>query len=101
MNRILRALVLTVFLLLLAGTTQAADIPERTWVLLPLKPHAGYETALTPTGGKHISLAWNPDNGRVYVEGGDYYGGSYRQETWSFDVSARLASPTDLAAGWT
>ena len=101
MNKILRALVLTVFLLLLPGTTQAADIPERTWVLLPLAPHAGYETALTPTGGKHISLAWNPDNGRIYVEGGDYYGGSYRQETWSFDVSARLASPTDLAAGWT
>lgn len=83
------------------------DIPDRTWVLLPLPPQHGSPSAAnkTPAAGlanhdKHVSLAWNPDNGKIYFEGGDYFGLSYRQETWSLDVKARL-SVADPAAGWT
>src|SRR3990167_2900987 len=82
------------------------DIPARTFVLLHPPNWNGVNlgdvtgnTAITYYD-KHTSLALNPDNGRVYFEGGDYFGTSYRGETWSLDVRARLSS-TDPAAGWT
>ncbi|MDP3768326.1 MAG: hypothetical protein Q8S13_09945, partial [Dehalococcoidia bacterium] len=86
--------------------TPTLDIPARTFVLLHPPKWNGVNqgdvtgnTALTYYD-KHTSLALNPDNGKVYFEGGDYYGTSYRGETWSLDVKARLAS-TDPAVGWT
>ena len=77
--------------------TPGADIPARTFVLLNA-PTSGQQAI---TGyDKHATLAWNQDNGKVYITGGDYYGTSYRGETWSLDVKARLAS-TNPVAGWT
>ena len=54
---------------------------------------------------KHVNAAVHPPSGRIFFEGGDYSGleasgtASYRQETWSLDIAARLAS-NNPAAGW-
>lgn len=92
----MRGLVAACGLLLWTAAAQAADIPARTWVLLPL-PGSGVGIS---NHDKHVSLAMNPDTGRIYFTGGDYLGQSYRQETWSLDVATRLAS-TNPATGWT
>ena len=56
-------------------------------------------------GMKHVSLAINPDNGRIYTQGGDYsfqnYQQSYQQSFFSFSLAERLASPANPNAGWT
>jgi hypothetical protein len=77
--------------------TPTVDIPARTFVLLNA-PTSGRQ-AIT-NYDKHASAAWNPDNGKVYFTGGDYYGTSYIGETWALDVKARLASTSPIA-GWT
>lgn len=72
------------------------SIPEKQWVVLPLPPEGKGISRM----GKHVTLAFGPLNNRIYFTGGDYYGGSYRQETWSLDVAERLARRPDPAAGW-
>ena len=70
------------------------NIPLNTWVAVP----AGeVGEAACPNGGcKHMRLAYNSQNGRIYFNGGDYSGPSGiqsgRNETFSYDI------PTDT---WT
>ena len=65
-------------------------LPTNQWVEvhLPHNLNDGKFGAALDTGGKHSMIALNPDNGRMYMNGGDYNGtgsgGSYRQQTFSF-----------------
>jgi len=61
---------------------------------------------------KHVTASFCPANNRMYFHNGDYRPGgsrypgltltdqSYCQEMWSLDIAARLADPTNVAAGW-
>jgi hypothetical protein len=66
------------------------DIPLRTWVARRL-PGVGESPCVG--GCKHIRLAHNPDNGRIYFLGGDYLGTSTtsresgRNELFSYSVA--------------
>jgi hypothetical protein len=77
------------------------DVPVKQWVALTMP-----EKGKGPTGPlKHLTAAVNPDNGRIYMTGGDYDGlqfsqQSYRQETWSLSLAERWANRTDRNAGW-
>jgi len=55
-------------------------------------------------GMKHVTFTYNPDNGRIYQEGGDFPGlfgeQSYRQDTYSLSIAERLADPANRNAGW-
>ncbi len=86
-----------------APSPNASLIPERTWIFLPYAPYAAlnkYGTSKTLSRyDKHTSLATD-GNGITYITGGDYYGASYRQETWALDIKARLANRADPTAGW-
>lgn len=83
------------------GDTDAASVtvPANRWVARPL-PATPYPN------GKHTTGAYDPDDGRLYLEGGDYLGSdtqyytSYRQETFSLSLAARLSDATDPHAGW-
>src|SRR5712691_10418779 len=100
MNWLLRTLVAVVATLgVLAaqssGQAPPVSIPEKQWVVLPL-PAADKGISRMD---KHVTLEFTPFNNRIYLTGVDYYGKSYRQETWSLDIAERLASK-DPAAGW-
>jgi hypothetical protein len=91
--------------LVLVSSAAAApiDIPLDTWVRRPLPPHGG---GACPTGCKHMRLAYDSANGRIYFCGGDYGGDPYidsgRQEVWSYsiaDSSWRLEYPYCGVAG--
>lgn len=77
------------------------DIPLKQWVTLEM-PARGHG----PMGPiKHLTAAYNPDDGRLYMTGGDYEGSnfdqqSYRQETWSLSLAERWANRADQNAGW-
>ncbi|MBI1893826.1 MAG: hypothetical protein HYS14_06945 [Candidatus Rokubacteria bacterium] len=62
------------------------DLPLRTWVARRLPPHGK-----GPQAGKHMRLAHNPVNGRLYLLGGDYAGligyDSGRNEVYSYSVA--------------
>jgi len=63
------------------------DLPIKTWVKRRL-PLAGQGPC--PYGCKHMRLAVNPVNGRIYFEGGDYstidFYDSGRNETYSYSI---------------
>jgi hypothetical protein len=75
-------------------------IPEKTWVRLEL-PDKGKGVAC---GAKHVTGAWHPPSGDLFLVGGDYCGvpfeQSYRQELWRLSLRQRLANPTNRNAGW-
>ena len=64
------------------------DIPLKTWIARKL-PALGKGPAAT--GAKHIRLAHNGENGRIYFCGGDYGGlkhnQSGRNELWSYSIA--------------
>src|SRR5215813_1879724 len=74
------------------GTAGQLDIPLRTWIAraytTPNAPGAGGNGR--GGGSKHLRLAPNPRNGRIYFEGGDYGSnpgdGSFENGLWSYDV---------------
>jgi hypothetical protein len=75
--------------------TGPINIPNRQWVALKLprtKP-------IGIDGAKHISCAQNPRNERIYCVGGDYNGGSYVDQVFSFSVKEKLANPSDPLSG--
>jgi hypothetical protein len=97
--------------LLLVSAAMAAqiDVPLKQWVAVgaPTRGNGVTWGHSITNGLKHVTIAVNPDNGRLYFTAGDYAGGpfaadqqSYRQETWSLSLAARLAS-SDRSAGWT
>ena len=101
-----RVLVMTGLILWPAASAHAVPIS------LPLKTFVARDLPLTgtgpmPSGGKHCRLAYNPDNGRIYFEGGDWGGTngfpeSGRQEMYSYaisDGSWRLEHPYCVASG--
>ena len=74
------------------------DLPIRTWVKRPLP--VGGQGPCPARGCKHMRLAHNSQNGRIYFLGGDYGGSGYsdsgRNEVWSYsiaDSSWRLEYP--------
>ena len=87
-----------------AGAQSAAptiDIKPGVWhALAAPAPGKG------PSGPiKHVTPAYHPPSGRIYMTGGDYRGTpidqqSYRQETWSFSIAERMAAPANPNAGW-
>jgi hypothetical protein len=64
------------------------DIPLKTWIARKL-PALGKGPA--SSGAKHIRLAHNPENGRIYFCGGDYAGLTHNQsgrnELWSYSIA--------------
>jgi len=80
-----------------------AIISLRTWKFLPYAPYSSLNTygtsATLSRFDKHSILT--SVNGITYITGGDYYGKSYRQETWALDIAARLANINAPTAGWT
>jgi hypothetical protein len=69
---------------------QQIALPLRTWVARPL-PEMGKGPCPKWHGCKHVHLAVNPLNGRIYFEGGDYAGppykdDAYRNETYSYSI---------------
>ena len=103
----LRRVLLFIGLILVpAMPARAAQIslPLKTFVARDLpQPGAG----ACPTGCKHMRLTYNPDNARIYFEGGDYTVGdgfpeSGRQEMYSYDVATdswRLEQPFCVGPG--
>jgi hypothetical protein len=91
-----------------AGATEAKASPQihlplRTWVARPL-PASGKGPC--PTGCKHMRLAYNSDDGRIYFLGGDYAGPGYpasgRNELYSYSIAGgdwRLEYPYCGPAG--
>lgn len=79
---------LTTLLLGSAAWGTPIDIPLNTWVRRPLPPN---DEGPCPSGCKHMRLAHNPGDGRIYFEGGDYNGTGHidsgRQETWSYSIA--------------
>ncbi len=69
-----------------ATRTSDFHIPLKTWVARRLP---GYGKG--PTAGKHMRLAHNPVNGRIYFLGGDYSGpmgyDSGRNEVYSYSIA--------------
>jgi hypothetical protein len=76
------------------------NIPLRTWVAIPapltnnLGPDGGPAGACPSGVCKHIRLAHNPVNGRIYFNGGDYYVGPGRPDSgtnhmWSYSIRNR------------
>ncbi|OYV83374.1 MAG: hypothetical protein B7X04_04480, partial [Parcubacteria group bacterium 21-54-25] len=87
--------------------TSIANIPVGEWTAFetPSRNSGVYYGDEPYDGMKHVSMTVDPDNGRIYFEGGDYAGAagfkeSYQQETWSLDLAARLADTTNRNAGW-
>ena len=87
--------------------TSIANIPVGKWIAVktPARNKGIFYGDSTYDGMKHVSIALDPLNGRLYFEGGDYSGASgfhqsYQQETWSLDLAARLSDPTNRNAGW-
>ena len=89
-------------ILALWGTSRAApiDIPLRTWIAVPTPEDnpAGPDTSFLdgyrgPAGAcpngecKHVRVAHNPDNGRIYFNGGDYDPGSGTNQMWSYSIA--------------
>jgi hypothetical protein len=70
------------------------SMPLKLWVSLPSPtPFAG--------GTKHVVGAWNPDDYRIYLTGGDYggFGDSYRQQTYSLSLAERWQDKMNPEAG--
>ena len=71
------------------------SIPARTWMArpyskLPRNPDAPGFGAGIPAA-KHMNLRLNPENGKIYIIGGDSAGSQYAndsQGTWSYDIAA-------------
>ena len=101
-----RALVIFGLALLPVASAEAAPIslPLKTFVARNLQPSG---SGPCPAGCKHVRLTFNPDNGRIYFEGGDYgaldnFPESGRQEMYSYaiaDDSWRLEQPYCVAQG--
>lgn len=73
-----------------------AALPRRVFIGLELPT-----IIMTGSGGmKHITPAYCPDDDRVYFNGGDHSGDSYRQETFSLSIIERLTNIADRNAGW-
>lgn len=74
-------------------------VPLRQWIALKMPPQGAI-----PGVSKHVTGAFNPDDGRIYFTGGDYGGpvylDSYRQETYSLSLAARWADKANPHAGW-
>ena len=90
---LLFALFLNLFIYELSLAASWIDIPLKTWVSRPL-PATGEGACPGGTFGgcKHMRLAHNPVNGRIYFEGGDYSGGddnpqSGRNELYSYSLA--------------
>src|SRR6185503_3671976 len=70
-----------------SNSTGVIRLPLRTWVERTL-PKSGQGPC--PTGCKHMRLAHNPDNGRIYFLGGDYSGpgamSAGRNEVYSYSI---------------
>jgi hypothetical protein len=85
-----------------ASPSSRIDLPTRQWVALDT-PHEGNGISGEM---KHVTGALNPDNGRIYLTGGDYSNGtqydaqSYRQETWSLSLAERWKDRANPNAGW-
>lgn len=68
------------------------NLPIRTWIArrytTPNAPAAGISGV--GGGSKHVRIAQNPDNGRLYFLGGDYSSnpgdGSFVNGVWSYDL---------------
>jgi hypothetical protein len=75
-------------------------LPMKQWVALEM-PQVGKGPSANI---KHLTAAVNPENGRIYMVGGDYAGlrfeNSYRQEVWSLSVAERWTNRADRNAGW-
>ncbi len=85
----------------------AVNIPAGKWIAIktPERYKGLNYGGNTYYGMKHVSMAVDSKNHRIYFEGGDYMGArgfkqSYQQETWSLDLATRLANPTNRNAGW-
>lgn len=107
MNKALRALVQAAVLLTCVSLVDAAPpvlvVDQFYAVRLPDRLHGPAHT------DKHVTMAYHAPTGRIYFNGGDYafaapdgsYGqNSYSQHTWSLDLAARFADPTNRNAGW-
>ena len=68
-----------------AGPTTPPPIPEKQWLPLRLPPEGKGLSRMD----KHVTPAFCPLNNRVYFTGGDYLGGSYRQEEGGLAASPR------------
>ncbi|HET7904445.1 MAG TPA: hypothetical protein VFM17_07785 [Candidatus Eisenbacteria bacterium] len=106
-SRSIHSVVLAALVVGLAVPALAAplDIPVNTWVRRP-RPASGQGPC--PGQCKHVRMAFNPSDGRIYFCGGDYGGAPYidsgRQEVWSYgvaDSSWRLEHPYCGPAGAT
>jgi hypothetical protein len=70
------------------------NIPSRTWVARPyssVPPGAPGNGGVGGVyGGKHMNLAFNPVNKKVYITGGDSFNVPYgdNQGVWSYDIPA-------------
>lgn len=107
-----RAAFVTITIALAAIVAASIAIAEQSRTVgrvdIPLKQWVGLEMPLRGRGPmgpiKHLTAAHNPDDGRIYMTGGDYRGTefdqSYRQETWSLSLGERWASRADRNAGW-
>ncbi len=83
--------------MVLAGSI---DVPLKQWVAL-----AAPDDGKGIFGGKHVTPAYCPLNGRIYFTGGDYSGPggfeqSYRQETYSLSIAERFADKANRNTGW-
>ena len=64
------------------------NIPINTWIARPLSS----DRTKAPSGGKHLRLAHNPDDGLIYKQGGDHAGTpghsfqSSRNEMYTYDI---------------
>lgn len=90
-------IILVFFLAVVAMIDTAAsetqiDIPLRTWIARPLPTGRG-EAPCAISGCKHIRLAHNPVDGRIYFLGGDYVGTpivdseSGRNEIYAYSIA--------------
>jgi len=102
--RILIASAAAVLLVSEGAHAAPIDIPVRTWVKRTM-PVSG--SGPCPYGCKHMRLAHNPVNGRIYFCGGDYttddgFLDSGRNEMYSYDVATdswRLEFPYCAPSG--
>ena len=75
-----------------ASAANAIQLPLKTWVARAYTTRNAPAAGVSGRGGgsKHLRIAQNPRNGRIYFEGGDYSSnpgdGSFQNGLWSYDV---------------
>ncbi|MBS3053635.1 MAG: hypothetical protein J4469_03970, partial [Candidatus Aenigmarchaeota archaeon] len=81
------------------STPGQIDIPTGVFMAVQL-PYRGQGIGYN----KHVTLAWNPLDGRLYSVGGDFGGlaheQSYRQDMFSLSIKDKWDDKTNPAAGW-